>query len=208
MRAGIFIDGAYLINFCRNAGVDIDHAKFEDHVMVPIRRRMPTDLLRAYYYHCAPWVSENPTDDEAARLEHFKRFMAPIESIPRWEVRLGKLEKRWKDNRDVFEQKRVDVLLSVDLVRHAAAGHLQHAVLVAGDSDFIPAVEAAKKSGVTMSLWCGERNTVHDDLIVLADEVHLLDTKTLPTIPRRAKPTVRAKKPAPHPAVKKPRKVV
>ena len=80
-------------------------------------------------------------------------------SVPdRWPVRLGKLEQRWEGKRKYYEQKRVDVLLSVDLVRHAAANHIQHAVIVAGDSDFIPAVAAAKESGVTVSLWCGPEN--------------------------------------------------
>jgi hypothetical protein len=70
----------------------------------------------------------------------------------------------------------------VDLVRHAAAGHIQHAVLVAGDSDFVPAVEAAKEHGVTVSLWCGHANTVHRDLISLADEVYTFEWSDFPRL--------------------------
>ena len=33
---------------------------------------------------------------------------------------------------------------------------------------------------MTLSLWCGNYNTVHNDLIALADEVHQLDWKYFP----------------------------
>ena len=82
-----------------------------------------------------------------ARMSVHEEFVSEIESLDRWSMRLGKLQKRWDGKKEYFEQKRVDVLLSVDLVRHAAAGHIQHAVLIAGDSDFVPAVEAAKEHG-------------------------------------------------------------
>jgi hypothetical protein len=125
-----------------------------------------------------------------------------IESISRWQVRLGKLERRWDGQKEYFEQKRVDVLLSCDLVRHAAAGHIQHAILVAGDSDFIPAVSAAKESGVTVSLWHGPGNTVHKDLITLCDEAHELALRSLnPGMPpNEDTPTdIRRRQPKPQP---------
>ncbi len=80
------------------------------------------------------------------------------------------------------------LLLSVDIVRHAAAGHIQHAILLAGDSDFVPAVEAAKEHGVTVSLWCGTAKTVHKDLIALADEVYAFDWNTFPLISTGGEP--------------------
>ena len=73
------------------------------------------------------------------------------------------------------------MLLSVDMVRHAAAGHIQHAIVLAGDSDFIPAIEAVKESGATVSLWFGEANTIHKDLVKLADITHVLDHRKFPT---------------------------
>ena len=50
-----------------------------------------------------------------------------------------------------------------------AAKHLiQEAAIVAGDSDFIPAVEAAKSEGVLIRLFHGQ--SVHSDLWTVADE--------------------------------------
>jgi len=179
MRAAIFIDGGYLLQQLKTERATIDYSILAQHLLVPIRRDFPLDLLRCYFYYCAPWMPDVANDDANRRMENHKQFVAEIERLSRWQMRLGKLEKRWDGQKDYFEQKRVDVLLSCDMVRHAAAGHIQHAVLVAGDSDFIPAVQAAKESGVTISLWRGPMNTVHKDLIALADEVNALDFSKL-----------------------------
>ena len=125
-------------------------------------------------------MSQDPTEDELKRMQVHESFFHEIESQNRWSMRLGKLQKRWDGKKDVYEQKRVDVLLSVDLVRHAAAGHIQHAVLIAGDSDFIPAVEAAKERGVVVSLWCNSGSSAHKELVALADEVHYFNWSKFP----------------------------
>jgi hypothetical protein len=125
-------------------------------------------------------MSTEPTDSEKRRMDEHEAFMSQIISLPRWGVRLGKLQRRRDGNREYFEQKRVDVLLSVDIVRHSAAGHIQHAIVIAGDSDFIPAIEAAKESGATVTLWYGDENTIHKDLLALADITHQIDWKKFP----------------------------
>ncbi len=182
MRAAIFIDGGYIQTQLKTHAVEADYAELADFLLSPPRASFPLDLLRCYYYYCAPYMSPEPTEDELKRMDTHNKFVAQIESLGRWAMRLGKLQKRWENQREVYEQKRVDVLLSVDLVRHAAAGHIQHAILVAGDSDFIPAVEAAKEHGVTVTLWCGNANTVHKDLIALADEVYVFDWAEFPRV--------------------------
>jgi len=180
LRAAIFIDGGYILNQFKQSNIEPDWEELADYFLAPLRQSVPLDLLRCYFYYFPPYISQEPSDDEIERMKEFETFTETVLSNDRWAMRLGKLQKRKEGNKDVFEQKRVDVLLSVDMVRHAAAGHIQHAVLIAGDSDFIPAVEAAKESGVTLSLWCGNYNTVHNDLIALADEVHQLDWKYFP----------------------------
>ena len=54
------------------------------------------------------------------------------------------------------------------MVQLAARQTIQEAVLLAGDSDFIPAVTAAKAEGVLVRLFHGERP--HSDLWQEADE--------------------------------------
>ncbi len=174
MRAAIFIDGAHLLKQVGEADVNPDYARLADHLLAPLRRAINLDLLRCYFYYAPPWVSSKPTESELRRKAEFEKFAAALEDIDRWQVRLGKLERRRDGDRDVLVQKRVDVLLSVDMARHAAAGHIQHAVLVAGDSDFIPAVQAVKESGVTITLWAAPDKSAHLDLIRACDEVQTI----------------------------------
>lgn len=198
MRAAIFIDGGYALSQFKHNRINPDYTYLPDYLLKPLRETVPLDLLRCYFYYCPPWVSAEPTEDEKRRLETHNTFVKDFEELNRWSIRLGKLEKRWDGQKEYFEQKRVDVLLSIDMVRHAAAGHIQHAILLAGDSDFIPAVEAAKESGVTLTLWCGRENTVHKDLIRAADEVHTFNWRDFPQIkgPVNAEPKAEPIKPA------------
>ena len=96
--------------------------------------------------------------------------------LPRFEVRQGRLEFRDNatDGRPIFEQKRVDIMLGVDMVQLAAKGYIQQALLLAGDSDFIPAVAAAKAEGVLVKLFHG-RSSCHIDLLREVDERVTLD---------------------------------
>jgi uncharacterized LabA/DUF88 family protein len=180
MRAAIFIDGAYIFSLFKQHSINPDYSALVEYILKPLRKEVTIDLLRCYFYYCAPWMSADPSDSEKRRMEDHEVFMREIKSYDRWAVRLGKLHKRRDGYKEYFEQKRVDVLLSVDMVRHSAAGHIQHAILIAGDSDFIPAVAATQESGATVTLWCGEEATVHKDLIDLADVVHRFDWKKFP----------------------------
>jgi len=125
-------------------------------------------------------MSTEPSEAEKKRMDEHEVFMKEILSQERWAVRLGKLQRRWDGHKEYFEQKRVDVLLSVDMVRHAAEGHIQHVIVVAGDSDFIPAIEATKDSGATVTLWYFDTNSIHKDLLDMADTTHQIDLKKMP----------------------------
>jgi uncharacterized LabA/DUF88 family protein len=182
MRAAIFIDGGYVLKTFQEAKINPDYSRMAEYLLAPLRKQIPIDLLRCYFYYCPPWMSQTPTEDELRRMSVHEKFVDDIESIDRWQIRLGKLEKRREGDRDVFNQKRVDVMLSVDMVRHAAAGHIQHAVLVAGDSDFIPAVNAAKDHGATITLVCARDRSAHKDLLKVADEVLYFDWKKFPVV--------------------------
>jgi len=181
MRAAIFLDGAYILTHLKQHDLIPDYRSMVDFLLKPLRKNVPLDLLRCYFYYCPPWMSDVPTSGEIRRMAEHDLLMKELMSLDRWAVRLGKLQRRWEGHREYFEQKRVDVLLSVDMVRHSAAGHIQHAIVVAGDSDFIPAIEATKESGATVSLWCGQDDTVHQDLLNQSDIIHRFDWKKFPS---------------------------
>lgn len=49
--------------------------------------------------------------------------------------------------------KRVDISLSVEMLSHAHYGNYDVAVLVAGDQDYVPLVEAVKAQGPQVFVW-------------------------------------------------------
>ncbi len=180
-RAAIFVDGAYLDFVMREefSGLRIDYGKLPV-ALLPVG----VDLLRTYYYHCPPYQSNPPTQEERDRKAGFDRFHAALMKLPRYEVRLGMLAKRVNDQTGVvrFEQKRVDILLAVDLVRLAAKGQIAEALVIAGDSDFLPAVQTAKDDGVLIRVIHGK--SPHDALLNAADERMRIDKKLIDTIKR------------------------
>lgn len=140
-RSAIFVDGAYLDKLFQHhlGGTRVDHAKLAQHIS------NGTDLLRTYYYHCLPYQSSPPSAEERQRFSSAERYMAALSRLPRFQVRLGKLEYRGakQDGSPIFAQKRVDILLGVDMVELAATRQIGRAILVAGDSDSYPRLRSS-----------------------------------------------------------------
>lgn len=128
------------------------------------------EILRSYYYDCPPYQSASPTLEERQRFGGHQKFVYALENLPRFSVRLGRLEHRGLDQsgKPIFHQKRVDILLGVDLALLAAKHQIADAALLAGDSDFLPAVEATKSEGVVVHLFHGQHP--HRDLALACDE--------------------------------------
>lgn len=165
-RIAIFIDGAYVQYMLRGefASAAVDFGLFVQKIAGA------REILRTYYYDCLPYQSRVPTTDERERFGRKQRFFAALEKNPRFQVRQGRLEYRGNDDRGrpIFEQKRVDILMGVDLALLAAKHQITDAAVVAGDSDFLPAIEAAKTEGVVVHLFHG--SNPHRDLVTCCDE--------------------------------------
>jgi uncharacterized LabA/DUF88 family protein len=79
---------------------------------------------------------------------------------------LGKLTKTKKGD---YVQKRVDTYFSIDLIKLAIKRDINNAILIAGDSDFVPPILEAKENGIIINLKY-YRNTVQDELLECCDE--------------------------------------
>jgi uncharacterized LabA/DUF88 family protein len=49
--------------------------------------------------------------------------------------------------------KRVDIALATDMLSHSMRGHVDIAILVAGDEDYVPLVKAVQAQGVQVHVW-------------------------------------------------------
>ena len=165
-RAAVLIDGGYFDKVLNDLGrLRVDFQKFSNKVCGT------TERLRTYYYHCMPYQSNPSTLDERQRYSSMDRFMYSLRMLPRFEVRLGRLQFI----NDEFRQKGVDVLLSMDLVELAATGQISKAVIVTGDSDFAPAAKRARDKGVLVVLFYSPSTYVHDELFQSCDDRLTLD---------------------------------
>ena len=158
LRAAVFIDNGYFAKALKMDPDSVDYKLFSENICGEY------DRLRTYVYDCMPYRSTPVTPDEQDRYEKMHKFQSALEELPRFEIRLGELQKI----KGVFKQKMVDVLLSVDLVRLCWGHQIQTAILVAGDRDYVPAVKAAKEAGVLVELYY--KMPVHNQLLKECDE--------------------------------------
>jgi uncharacterized LabA/DUF88 family protein len=98
--------------------------------------------------------------------------LTALNRLDRFAIRLGRLTYRGKEatGTPIFEQKRVDLQLGLDIASFVANGRVELVVLVAGDSDLIPAVKKAQEEGVLVRLVHGPKTTYHQDLWDEVDE--------------------------------------
>ena len=185
-RCAIFIDGGYVSPSPKKAGkLTLDYHIFVEFIHEICRKGSgagmqssafgPSDLrlLRTYVYDCPAFVSENPSIEEKQRQAARDAFFAKLKRLPRFELRLGRLAARPSKDGTYFEQKMVDTLLSIDLTRMAVSKQIDRAIIVAGDSDFVPAIQVAKDAGAVVHLIYFS-SSIHHHLLDVCDELHLL----------------------------------
>lgn len=172
-KAVVLIDGGYLAHVLREqfGKARINFEALSEKLCAGVER------LRTYYYYCMPYQSNPPTEEEKQRHSAVDRFIYSLKKIPRFEVRLGKLGRHG----DEFVQKRVDVLLSVDLVRMSWGRQIDRAILITGDSDFVPAVQAAKDAGVLVQLYYA-LGSIHDELSQACDDRFVITRELIDSV--------------------------
>jgi uncharacterized LabA/DUF88 family protein len=168
-KTAIFIDGGYMASILKNLNVKVDFLKLSNELCSSSER------LRTYYYHCMPYQSNPPTQEEKSRYSNADKFIHNLKQKPRFEIRLGRLQKIGND----FFQKGVDVMLAVDLVKMSWDKQIQKAIVVASDSDFVYAVQTAKDAGILTELYYSNTNPINDSLLNVFDERKLIDQNLL-----------------------------
>ena len=97
-----------------------------------------------------------------------------LKRLPRFEVKLGRLQIIG----DQFRQKMIDVLMSLDITNMSFENQIQHAVLIAGDSDFVPAIKKAKDYGIIVHLYY-HPSSVHNEILDEVDELHEINEELI-----------------------------
>jgi uncharacterized LabA/DUF88 family protein len=139
------------------------------------------ELLRVYWYDAAR--DRVPTIDQ--------RVVAQMAWV---KLRLGNLNARG-------QQKGVDANIRADMEALARHRAITDAVLIAGDEDMVPAVEAAQAYGVRVHLWGieppygtnqAERLVWESDTVDVLDAPFLRPYFTKNPVPEQARPDIQA----------------
>jgi uncharacterized LabA/DUF88 family protein len=165
----VFIDGSNLYhslkkNFNRT---DLDIGKFVNKLL---EKR---SLTRIYYYNARVGIKEEP--------ERYKRqsaFFNSVNAIPYTELRLGRLVYYNWPNVPPYE-KGTDVQLAVDMITHSFKDNYDTAILVAGDNDFVSAVQAVKDNGKHIEVALFGKEGTSRQLRSAADRVLTINSKLL-----------------------------
>ena len=112
---------------------------------------------------------EKITEEDKNRYKRKKNFYNKLKRLPRFEVKYGRLQIIGGE----FKQKAVDVKMSLDIADKCFENQIQHAVIIAGDSDFIPAIHRAKEYGAIIHLFCNKEK-INRELLDEVDEIHEL----------------------------------
>lgn len=163
-RTAVFIDNGYFSKILKMeySSPRINYVAFSE-ILCDGNER-----FRTYVYDSPPYQSTYPTEGERDRASKADSFFAGLRKQPRCEVRLGKLLR--VGNPPKFTQKGVDVLLSIDLVKLSSKGTIENAVIITGDSDFVPAIKEAKACGVLVTLVHSSYQHVSNELYEICDD--------------------------------------
>lgn len=144
----IFVDGSNFLPAMRQAGIahNVD--------LGVLARRLTKHfsghhLVKLHYFTAA---SPHP---HSASYRNQQRFFEALSRNAGVELVLGRLEPRGRDEfgRVRYEEKETDVNLAVRMLAGAYEARYGTALLVSGDTDFVPLVRAVQDLGKAV-IWC------------------------------------------------------
>lgn len=142
--------------------------------------------FRTYYFDALPYKDRNnPSPNQQAQYRRKEEELQSIDRLERFTVRCGYCKKTTvtgflknggfqtsPTSITAVEQKMVDVLLATEMTRIAWSKEARHIGLVAGDGDYVAAVDAAKGAGAIVRLFYIKTNvtSVAPELFDVVDE--------------------------------------
>ena len=163
----VFVDTSYLLASFYNswttgarAQLEIDLPAVTDHLNTIVSNKLHLPVHRQLWYDGIP--DSGP--------HRYQRTLRHIDGV---QLRAGQLIE-WGDRRT---QKAVDTRLVADMVLRSIRGLVSDIVLVSGDADMIPGVEAAIDHGVRVHLIGFGWDSISNSLRSACDTVTVLDPR-------------------------------
>ncbi len=134
----VLIDGAYLSYISKYFGEGKPLKYKIEKFVVNICNELNLFCEEIYYYTAPPYKSSVPTDSEKQRQRNYDRFISKLKLVkPKIIIREGRCQKI--DN--TFQQKGVDTLMTMDLLKIAAQRKTDSIIILTSDTDFVPIIK-------------------------------------------------------------------
>ncbi|MDD5318105.1 MAG: NYN domain-containing protein [Candidatus ainarchaeum sp.] len=138
----------------------LDYAKFSDKLCA----LHSSERFRTFIYDALPYKHNPPNDYESSLFAQKQRFQAYLDTQNSFLTRYGTCmvipnkgcyfsRKRGGQPCWHITQKGVDVRFTIDLVSLSADKRVGKAILITGDSDFIPAIKYAREQNMKIILY-------------------------------------------------------
>ena len=163
-RTAVLIDNMYLYNLAKDNGVDsLDVVKFSNSLLEDDEERYMT-----YVFDALPYVPrDKPTEEKIKNKDSKARYLDSLDYLDRVTVERGQVRPKYhqckhcKGRLEIPVQKLVDVKLSVRLTELAWSRSVDRIILVCGDKDLMPAINAIDNSGVSVRLVHGKSKSTY-----------------------------------------------
>ena len=107
-------------------------------------------FTKIFYYDSLPPRKKKEDEDAfLERVESQETFFNALRSIPGVHVYEGDARRR----RKIIQQKKVDIMIAVDMLTHSFRRNMHQASLLTADLDFKPLVDALVQDGMQVELW-------------------------------------------------------
>lgn len=167
MKTVLLIDGGYLRACSKGSGQKYDNdfiERFAHGCFIGDEY-----MFRIFYYDAPQYRGKAalPVSGKETQFQSSDKWLANLAKLERFAVRQGTLgfrgwrpkeiplatdELRDSDFEPIFEQKGVDMRIGLDIASFAHLRSVDRILLVSGDTDMIPAIKHARKSGLEVGL--------------------------------------------------------
>lgn len=109
---------------------------------------------KIFYYNAPPFQSGVSTEEEERRKEGYDKFIRSMQKYDKIVIREGRVQRLKVGGQFVYKQKAVDSLAIIDLMKVPLKyKDVKKIILIASDSDFVPAVESLKEFNINTVLY-------------------------------------------------------
>lgn len=167
----LFIDGGCLRESLKNYS-----ERFFDNDLIEFDYpRLSLEFNKVFYYDSLPPIKNEELDDEYfERVEPIIKFFTNLSLLDGFHVYEGTTRRR----RKIIEQKKVDIMIAVDMLNHSFRKNMSKATLLTSDLDFKPLIDALVDNGMYVKLWY-PINKTNQELIQSADAGKELSLSTV-----------------------------